>query len=52
MNSEGINYILKYIKEKTVVLHFNNIWQYFNFYCTFDQISAAFVSLKCLKKIM
>ncbi len=32
-----------------VIIHVNNIPQYFNFYCVFDQINEALVS-KIVKK--
>jgi len=35
-----INYILKYIQKGTVLLHCNNISQYYSFY-SIDQINAA-----------
>ncbi len=39
----GINYILKYITiEKS---YFNNISQYYSFYCIFDQVNAALLGL-------
>ncbi len=41
-----INYILKYMKIKTVIFGYNNITQYYSFYCIFDQINAASVSIK------
>ncbi len=36
------------LKKKTVYLNSNNISQYYSFYCTFDQINAALVSIKDL----
>jgi len=37
---------VKYIKWKTVILNWNNISQYYCFYCIFYQISAALVSIR------
>ncbi len=44
----GINYILKYITIKTVILNCNNISQNYCFYCIFDQINADLVSISDL----
>ncbi len=41
-----INYILKYIKIETIVLYCNNIWQDYSFFCIFDQIKAALISIR------
>ncbi len=38
----GRSYILKYIKTENI-LYYNNISQYYSFYCIFDQINAALV---------
>ncbi len=35
-----------YMKIKTVIFSCNNITQYYSFYCIFDQINAALVSIK------
>ncbi len=35
-----------YLKEKTIILNCKNISQYYSFYCIFDQINAALVSIK------
>ncbi len=40
-----INYILKYIKIENSILC-NNIWQYYCFYCIFDQINAALKTIR------
>ncbi len=40
----GRSYILKYIQTENI-LYYNNISQYYSFYCIFDQINAALVRL-------
>ncbi len=41
-----INNILKYIKIETIISYSNNIWQDDCFFCIFDQIKAALVSVR------
>ncbi len=43
-------YILKYITIKTIILNCNNTSQYYRFYCIFDQIKTALVSIRDFKK--
>ncbi len=40
-----LKYFLKMLKQKTFILNCNNISQYYCFYCIFDQINAALVSI-------
>ncbi len=39
-------YIKYILKQKTVILNCNNISQYYCFYCIFDQINVALVSIR------
>ncbi len=39
------------MKIKTVILGYNNITQYYYFYCIFDQINPALLSIKVIKNI-
>ncbi len=41
-----INYILKYIKIETIISYCKNIWQDYCFFCIFDQIKAALISIR------
>ncbi len=45
-NGHHSNTFSKYIKKNTVILNSSNILQYYFFYCIFDQINAAFVSIR------
>ncbi len=40
----------KIYKQKMIILNCNNISQYYCFYCIFDQINAAVVSIRDFQK--
>ncbi len=46
----GIHCILKCIQIKNATLNCNDIFQYYHFYCTFNQINAVLLSIRIIKK--